>query len=199
MLKAIVCGLLFSCATMSNASPILLFENTAADINRNYLQGESVEFAVWISGLTGTYDDGGLDLGGFDINLFFDRDIANYVGTSFSPDLEDNVFFGLSAAETASGLNFSGVSLLFDLSTQLDTFKLFSVSLIANETGDDIFTLNSLLFDSMGYEFVAGSNKMAISVHQPGVSVVEPNILLLLLIGLLLVYRARVRELYKKI
>jgi hypothetical protein len=191
MLKTMMCGLLFSLASMCNASPILLLENTTADVNKSYLQGESIEISVWISGLTGSYDNGGVDLGLFDINLLFDRNVTQYVDTIFSQDLDDSVFFELSAIETSGGLNFFGVSLLFDLSTQLDAFKLFSLSFIAKEIGDSDFTLNSLLLDSMGYEFTADSNKVSIKVQQPVVSVYEPNTMLLLLIGLLLVCGVR--------
>lgn len=195
LLKTMICGLLFSVATMCNASPILLFENTTSDVDKSYLQGESVELSVWISGLTGSYDNGGIDLGLFDINLMFDRNVAQYVGTSFSQSLDDSVFFELSATETASGLNFFGVSLLIDLSTQLDAFKLFSLSFIAKETGDSNFTLNSLLLDSMGSEFTADSNKANIKVVQPVVSLFESTTPLLFFMGLLLVFGVRLKKL----
>lgn len=164
-------------ATSAYATPILSFGNSGSNVTQSYTVGDTVSLDFWISGLEGT------DLGGFDMNLSFNGAVTGYQNTVFSTDLDDSLFYGLTALPTSSnGLYLSGFSLLADLSSQANTLKLFSLAFTAGQAGTSTIKLDDfILSDAMGSAFASDSYLAEITVNEKSSSVPEPSSLGLLL------------------
>jgi hypothetical protein len=190
---SVVAGAFNLLAASAYAAPVLSFGNSGGDTAHAYQVGDTVSLDLWISGLEGTDDLGGLDLGAFDMNLSFNGGVTGYQNTLFSTDLDDSLFYGLSAAPTSSnGLNLSGLSLLWDFSSQLSAFKLFTLSFSADNAGVSTLKLDDfILSNSWGEQFASANYLAEITVTDKPVSVPEPSTLGLLLSALALVFVRR--------
>lgn len=195
--KALAAGLVVSAFNMFAASayaaPVLSFGNAGSDTSHTYHVGDTVSLDLWISGLEGTDDLGGLDLAGFDMNLSFNGGVTGYQNTVFSTDLDDSLFIGLTADMTSSNsVNLSGVSLLWDFSSQLSAFKLFTLSFTADQAGVSRLSLDDfVLSDSWGSELAGEKYLAEITVSDKPVSVPEPSTLGLMLSALTLMFVRR--------
>ncbi len=184
-------------ASSAYATPVLSFGNSGGDVAHSYNVGDTVSLDFWISGLDGTDGDGfgGLDFGGFDMNLSFNGAVTGYQNTAFSSDLDDSLFYGLDAHTTSSNsLNLSGVSLAWDFSGQASALKLFTLAFTAGQAGTSTIKLDDfILSDSWGAEFASNSYLAEITVNDKPASVPEPSSLGLLAgaLALLLVRRRK--------
>ena len=61
----------------ANATPVLSFDASNADITKNYQVGDTIVMELWISGLTD------IDLAGFDLGLSFTSAVSSYQSTDF--------------------------------------------------------------------------------------------------------------------
>lgn len=184
--KMMVASAMCLLASASYAVPVLSFGNAGTNVAHDYTVGDTIALDFWVSGLTGSDDLGGLDLGGFDLNLSFNGAVTGYQGTTFSSDLDDSLFYGLDASSSSSNsVNISGVSLLADLSAQASEFKLFTLLFSADHAGtssvkiDDFILANSWLGGFTSDNFLAD-----ITVNETAVTVPEPSSLGLLLLAL---------------
>lgn len=170
-------------ATSAYAAPVLSFGNAGGNVSHSYNVGDTVSLDFWISGLDGTDDSGGVDLGAFDFNLSFNGAVTGYQNATFSSDLDDSLFYGLDAHTTsANGLNLSGLSLAWDLSGQASALKLFTLAFTADQAGLSTIKLDDfLLSDSWGSAFASDSFSAEITVNEKSTSVPEPSSLGLLL------------------
>ena len=193
MAVGLVAGAFNLLAASAYAAPVLSFGNSGSDTAHAYQVGDTVALDLWISGLDGTDDLGGMDLAGFDMNLSFNSGVTGYQNTLFSTDLDDSLFFGLTAMPTSvSGLNLSGLSLLWDLSSQASAFKLFTLSFSADQAGVSTLKLDDFILSNSWGEAFASANYLAeITVTDKPVSVPEPSTLGLLLSALALVFVRR--------
>ncbi len=189
---SVVAGAFNLLAASAYAAPVLSFGNSGGDTAHTYQVGDTVSLDLWVSGLDGTDDLGGLDLGGFDMNLSFNGGVTGYQNTLFSTDLDDSLFYGLSAVPSSNGLNLSGLSLLWDFSSQLSAFKLFTLSFSADNAGVSTLKLDDfILSNSWGEEFASANYLAEITVTDKPVSVPEPGTLGLLFSALALVFLRR--------
>lgn len=180
-------------AASAYAAPVLSFGNSGGDSAHTYQVGDTVSLDLWISGLDSTDDLGGLDLAGFDMNLSFNGGVTGYQNTLFSTDLDDSLFFGLTADSTSSNsLSLSGLSLLWDLSPQASAFKLFTLNFSADNAGVSTLKLDDfILSNSWGEAFTSANYLAEITVIDKSVSVPEPGTLGLLFSALALVFLRR--------
>lgn len=167
---------IFSASNLS-AAPILSFDASNADINKNYFVGDEVQLELWISGLASS------DLGGFDLTLSFDPAITSYQSASFAPELDDQDFIVLEDwLADPSTLILTGVSLASDLSAQADAFRIATLAFTALGAGTGWVSFDSsLLSNELAEPFAATSFGAAINVSERQVAVSEPSPLLLLL------------------
>ena len=193
MAVGLVAGAFNLVAASAYATPVLSFGNTGANSSHTYNVGDTVSLDLWISGLEGSDDLGGLDLAGFDMNLSFNGGVTTYQNTLFSTDLDDSFFYGLSANPTSgNSLNVSGLSLLWDLSSQANQFKLFTLNFTADHAGVSSLGLDDfVLSNSWGVEFASDKYLAEITVNDKAVSVSEPGSLGLLMGALALVVMRR--------
>ncbi|HOY23428.1 MAG TPA: PEP-CTERM sorting domain-containing protein [Cellvibrio sp.] len=193
MAVGLVAGVFNSLAASAYAAPVMSFGNSGSDTAHAYQVGDTVSLDLWISGLDGTDDLGGLDIAGFDMNLSFNGGVTGYQNTLFSTDLDDSLFFGLTAMPTSgNSLNLSGLSLLWDLSSQASAFKLFTLSFSADQAGVSTLQLDDfILSNSWGEAFVSANYLAEITVTDKPVSVPEPGTLGLLFSALALVFLRR--------
>lgn len=193
MAVGLVAGAFNLVAASAYATPVLSFGNTGANSSHTYNVGDTVSLDLWIAGLDGSDDLGGLDLAGFDMNLSFNGGVTGYQNTLFSTDLDDSFFYGLSANPTSSNsLNVSGLSLLWDLSAQANQFKLFTLNFTADHAGVSSLGLDDfILSNSWGVEFASDKYLAEITVNDKSVSVSEPGGLGLLMGALALVVMRR--------
>lgn len=177
MLMGVVGSAFTLIADLSFATPILSFENMGSDINKSYYVGDTISLDLWVSGLDGNDNVGGSDLGWFDLHFSFNNAVTGYQNTVFSSDLNDSLFFGLSATQTSSNtVNNFGISLLFDLSSQANEFKLFTLVFSADQIGASILQLdNILLADSWANELISDNFFAEINVSETLVDVPEPS------------------------
>lgn len=189
----LVAGVFNLLAASAYAAPVLSFGNSGGDSAHTYQVGDTVSLDLWISGLDSTDDLGGLDLAGFDMNLSFNGGVTGYQNTLFSTDLDDSLFFGLTAMPTSgNGLNLSGLSLLWDLSPQASAFKLFTLNFSADNAGVSTLKLDDFILSNSWGEAFASANYLAeITVTDKSVSVPEPGTLGLLFSALALVFLRR--------
>lgn len=189
----LVAGVFNLLAASAYATPVLSFGNSGGDSAHTYQVGDTVSLDLWISGLDSTDDLGGLDLAGFDMNLSFNGGVTGYQNTLFSTDLDDSLFFGLTAMPTSgNGLNLSGLSLLWDLSPQASAFKLFTLNFSADNAGVSTLKLDDFILSNSWGEAFASANYLAeITVTDKSVSVPEPGTLGLLFSALALVFLRR--------
>jgi hypothetical protein len=195
MAVGLVAGAFNLLAASAYAAPVLSFGNSGSNTSHSYQVGDTVSLDLWLSGLDGTDDLGGLDLGGFEMNLSFNGGVTGYQNTLFSTDLDDSLFYGLVADPTSSSsLNLSGLSLLWDFSSQASQLKLFTLNFSADQAGVSILTLDDfILSNSWGIEFGSDNFLAEITVIDKSVSVPEPSALALLLSALALVFVRRRR------
>ena len=191
-LVAASCNLL---ATSACAAPVLSFGNSGSNSSHTYQVGDTVSLDLWISGLDGSDDLGGLDLAGFDLNLSFNGGVTGYQNTVFSTDLDDSVFYGLLANPTSGNdVNLFGLSLLGDLSLQASQLKLFTLNFSADSAGVSTLKLDDFILSNSWFREFASDNYLAeITVTDKSVSVPEPSALSLLLGALALVFVRRRR------
>ena len=184
------CNLL---AVSAYAAPVLSFGNSGSNSSHTYQVGDTLSLDLWTSGLDGTDDFGGLDLGGFDMNLSFNGAVTGYQNTVFSTDLDDSLFYGLLASPTSgNSVNLSGLSLLWDLSSQASQLKLFTLSFSADYAGVSTLNLSDVILSNSWFSEFASDNYLAeITVTDKQVSVPEPGSLGLLLGALALVFVRR--------
>lgn len=174
-------------ASSAYAAPILSFSNSGGNVAQSYNVGDTVSLDFWISGLDAA------DLGGFDMNLSFNGAVTGYQNTVFSTDLDDSLFYGLTADPTSNNsLYLSGFSLLADLSSQASSLKLFTLAFTAGQAGTSTIKLDDvLLSDALGLELGAESYLAEITVSDKPASVPEPGTLGLMLTALALVAARR--------
>lgn len=174
-------------ASSAYAAPILSFGNSGGNVAQSYSVGDTVSLDFWISGLDAA------DLGGFDMNLSFNGAVTGYQNTVFSTDLDDSLFYGLTADSTSSNsVYLSGFSLLADLSSQASSLKLFTLAFTAGQAGTSTIQLDDfLLSDALGLELGAESYLAEITVSDKPASVPEPGTLGLMLTALALVAARR--------
>ncbi len=171
-------------ANASYAVPVLSFGNTGANVAHDYTVGDTIALDFWISGLNGSDDLGGVDLGGFDLNLSFNGAVTGYQGTTFSSDLDNSLFYGLDASSSSTNsVNLSGVSLLADLSAQASEFKLFSLLFTADQVGTSTIKLGDFILSNSWFTELASDNYLA-EINVRPVTVPEPSSLGLLLLAL---------------
>jgi hypothetical protein len=193
MAVGLVAGAFNVLATSAYATPVLSFGNVGSDTSHAYHVGDTISLDLWISGLDGSDDLGGLDLAGFDMNLSFNSGVTGYQNTVFSTDLDDSFFYGLSASPTSSNsVNLSGFSLLWDLSSQANQFKLFTLNFTADHAGVSSIGLDDfILSNSWAEEFASDKYLAEITVMDKSVAVSEPGSLGLLMGALALVVMRR--------
>ncbi|GGY68689.1 hypothetical protein GCM10011613_11200 [Cellvibrio zantedeschiae] len=186
--KILAVGVLGLFASSAYATPVLSFGNSGSNLAQWYNVGDTVSLDLWVSGLDGTDGDGlgGVDFAGFDMNLSFNGAVTGYQNTSFSSDLDDSLFYGLSSNPTSSNsLNLSGLSLSWDLSGQASALKLFTLVFTAGQAGTSTIKLDDfLLSDSWGLDFASSSYLAEITVKDRPASVPEPSTLMLFLSAL---------------
>ncbi len=171
-------------ANASYAAPVLSFGNAGANVAHDYTVGDTIALDFWISGLNGSDDLGGVDLGGFDLNLSFNGAVTGYQGTTFSSDLDNSLFYGLDASSSSTNsVNLSGVSLLADLSAQASEFKLFSLLFTADQVGTSTIKLEDFILSNSWFTELASDNYLA-EINVRPVTVPEPSSLGLLLLAL---------------
>lgn len=171
-------------ANASYAAPVLSFGNAGANVAHDYTVGDTIALDFWISGLNGSDDLGGVDLGGFDLNLSFNGAVTGYQGTTFSSDLDNSLFYGLDASSSSTNsVNLSGVSLLADLSAQASEFKLFSLLFTADQVGTSTIKLGDFILSNSWFTELASDNYLA-EINVRPVTVPEPSSLGLLLLAL---------------
>lgn len=174
--------------TTTNAMPILSFSSGGGGLTQMHNVGDLITLDVWISGLDGSDTTGGADLGGFDFDVNFDGSVAGYLNSTFNSALSAD-FFGLAA--TPGGLNsvnFSGVSLSFDLSGQADAFPLFSLDFSADQVGTSFLNFsNILLSDSFAAPLLVDDFTATLIIEADPITanVSEPGMLGLLMLGLM--------------
>ena len=184
--KMMVAGALCLCAGSALAAPVLSFGNAGANVAHDYTVGDSIALDLWVSGLDGSDDLGGLDLAGFDFNLSFNGAVTGYQGTTFSSDLDDSLFYGLDVSPTSSNsVNLSGLSLLADLSAQASEFKLFTLLFSADHAGISSIKIDDFILANSWFGSFSSDNFLAdITVNEKAVTVPEPSSLGLLLLAL---------------
>ena len=164
----------------ANATPILSFDASNADITKNYQVGDTIVMELWISGLTD------IDLAGFDLGLSFAPAVSSYQSTDFAPELSDQDFILLDDWLVNPGeLNLSGVSLAPDLSAQADALRIATLRFTALSAGSSWLSFNySLLSDEFAEAFDSTSFGATINVSNRPATVPEPSALLLLMLGI---------------
>ena len=168
----LVCG-------YSQASPIISFDNQANDANYSYELGDLISIDIWISNLDT------VDLGGFDLGLAFNGLVTSYQDLQFNSDMVEFDF--LDASNSLDTISLSGVSFAFDLSGQLDAFKIATIDFSADMVGiSEISFTDILLSDTFGSSLDFDSFIATITVEQLSVGIAEPNILALGVLALLL-------------
>ena len=184
--KMMAASALCLCAGSALAAPVLSFGNAGANVAHDYTVGDSIALDLWVSGLDGSDDLGGLDLAGFDFNLSFNGAVTGYQGTTFSSDLDDSLFYGLDASPTSSNsVNLSGLSLLADLSAQASEFKLFTLLFSADHAGISSIKIDDFILANSWFGSFSSDNFLAdITVNEKSVTVPEPSSLGLLLLAL---------------
>lgn len=161
----------------ANATPILSFDASDADISKNYWVGDSIVMELWISGLAD------IDLAGFDLTLSFNPLVTGYQSTSFAPTLNDEDFIELEDwLLNSSTLILTGVSLAPDLSAQADTFRIATIAFTALSAGSSLLSFDSsLVSDEFAAAFVTTNFAANITVKDRQIAVSEPGALLLTL------------------
>lgn len=190
MIGAVVCTLGMTCvATVTQAAPILSFNNAQTDIAQTYQVGDTISLGVWLSGL----ED--VDLGGFDLNLVFNNAVSQFQNATFSADLDDSLFGDLAIVRPdANSLNLSGVSYDWDLSDQANEVQLFSLEFIAGSVGTSVLSFGSSLFsDGLGLELLTDNFMATLTVEGTPTPVDEPGTLAMLACGLALLTVRRFR------
>ncbi|RYY02136.1 MAG: PEP-CTERM sorting domain-containing protein [Gammaproteobacteria bacterium] len=184
--KMMAASALCLCAGSALAAPVLSFGNAGANVAHDYTVGDSIALDLWVSGLDGSDDLGGLDLAGFDFNLSFNGAVTGYQGTTFSSDLDDSLFYGLDASPISSNsVNLSGLSLLADLSAQASEFKLFTLLFSADHAGISSIKIDDFILANSWFGSFSSDNFLAdITVNEKSVTVPEPSSLGLLLLAL---------------
>lgn len=180
-------GLLVLTITLSRgalAAPILSFNNAEADIQETYQVGETILMDLWISDLA---PSAGEALGGFDLAMSYDGAVTDYQTSVFGEELNNYDFFALEADELGSNaVRHAGVSLSFDLSNQMSSFKLFTLEFMAAQVGESVLALDQvLLSDAFGFEIVEPQTFSATITVEGPITVPEPGTLALMVTGLM--------------
>lgn len=166
---------------------LLVFTGSAGAIMVNFnpsykeiTQGDTFDFDVIISGLDDT------NLTAFEFDLFFDDDILDFTEYTLTNELgviPDDAY-DTSLGHIGEGqINFGALSFLDNLTPQLDSFSLATISFTGQSEGTGKFSLgNVTLWDEFGYDIGANVQKSAAVVVDP---VPEPSTYILLGCGLL--------------
>lgn len=168
----------------TQAAPILAFSNDGSAVSQTITQGDNVSLELWVSGLDN------VNLGGFDIELFFDPSVSLFQSALFSAEWLD--FSDLIVA--GNRLSLASVSSLFDLSTQPDSLLLATLQFSAGAVGTSLVNFGSILLsDEVAQPFSTDWVAATIEVQANSTGIPEPQTWLLLLfaVGLLKLQRSR--------
>ncbi|WP_102796300.1 hypothetical protein [Bowmanella denitrificans] len=176
--------LAFYLSLSAQAAPILAFSNDGSAVSQTITQGDNVSLELWVSGLEN------VNLGGFDIELFFDPSVSLFQSALFSAEWLD--FSDLIVA--GNRLSLASVSSLFDLSTQPDSLLLATLQFSAGAVGTSLVNFgNILLSDELAQPFSTDWAAATIEVQANSTGIPEPQTWLLMLLAIALIRLQRSR------
>lgn len=195
--RLVACGVFFQIAQPVFAKTVISFEKASMDVQRNYFLGEMINIEVWLYGLgdPGTTDH--LALGAFDLDLSFNNSVTAYKSITFGNVLDDSGYILLTADRPSeNSINFSGVSILDDLSTQPNEFQLFSLSFSADRVGTSTLKFDRMLLaDALANPLDVKAYSAEINVS----TVPAPASLPMICIGLVIISLVRLNRARMKV
>ncbi|WP_395340719.1 hypothetical protein PN836_017525 [Ningiella sp. W23] len=173
-------GLFLALTTgLANATPILSFDASEANLVKNVGLGDSFVIDLWISNL-GENDD----LGGFDIDFVSTSNPGNFnlLDVYLAPGLEEFDLLSLIIDDVS---NISGLSFAFDLSAQANQFPLVSFEFEASSFGTTVIEVtDAMLSDAFGLSLGFTAFSATVNVTPPPISASAPGALLSLFAAL---------------